>query len=354
MRVLILGGGGFVGSELALQWRDSGCEVVVLDNFSRRGSYGNIERLESCGVAVIHGDIRDQDDLLVPGKVDWIIDAAANPSVLAGIGENQSRPLMMQNLVGTINGLEHAKRNEAGFILLSTSRVYNIPKLATLPVEEQNGKFVPQIPSKLSNCLSENGIREEFDTSAPISLYGASKLSSETIVQEYGEAFGLPTFVDRCGVIAGPGQFGKPDQGIFSFWVNSYLHRRPMKYIGFEGSGFQVRDCLHPADLFTLLEKQMQRTSPFREETLCNVSGGSSSALSLKELSQWCGERWGEHEIVQSSEERPYDLPWVVLDSSKAKRSFDWTPRIAVWETLEQIAVHAEDNPDWLKISGVC
>src|SRR6185312_13208555 len=98
-----------------------------------------------------------------------------------------------------------------------------------------------------------NGVAENFSTQAPVSLYGSAKLASELLSLEYGEAFGFPVFVNRCGVLAGAGQFGKADQGIFSFWIHSWKSKRPLKYIGFGGQGHQVRDCLHPRDLTTLL-----------------------------------------------------------------------------------------------------
>src|SRR6266540_7500214 len=83
--------------------------------------------------------------------------------------------------------------------------------------------------------LSSEGVAENFSTSPPLSLYGATKLASEVMALEYGEAFDLPIWINRCGVLAGAGQFGQPDQGIFAFWINSYLRRQPLKYIGFDG-----------------------------------------------------------------------------------------------------------------------
>jgi CDP-paratose 2-epimerase len=97
--------------------------------------------------------------------------------------------------------------------------------------------------------------------SAPVSLYGSSKLAVESIALEYGAAFDFSVWVDRCGVLAGPGQFGTPDQGIFSYWINAHLRRRALRYIGFDGAGKQVRDAFHPHDLHdlaALLDDQMR------------------------------------------------------------------------------------------------
>ena len=93
------------------------------------------------------------------------------------------------------------------------------------------------------------GISEGFPTTAPLSLYGASKLASETLILEYGECFDSPVWLNRCGVLAGAGQFGKADQGIFSFWIHSFREKNSLKYIGFNGTGNQVRDALHPREL---------------------------------------------------------------------------------------------------------
>ena len=110
------------------------------------------------------------------------------------------------------------------------------------------------LPAGVCDC----GIGPDFSTQAPVSLYGSTKLACEVLALEYGAAFGLPVWVNRCGVMAGPGQFGTPDQGIFAFWVNAHLRRRALKYVGFDGGGKQVRDALHPGDLARLLRRQMQ------------------------------------------------------------------------------------------------
>lgn len=147
-------------------------------------------------------------------------------------------------------------------------------------------------------------------------------------------------------------QFGRPDQGIFAYWLNSYLRRRPLKYLGFGGSGKQVRDCLNPRDLFDLICMQMKDPNCEVEKRLVNVSGGKRSQMSLIELSQWCEERWGNSEVSSDGSVRRYDLPWVVLDSSKAKDEWGWEPKISTDETLNQIAEHAEKHPQWLETSG--
>ncbi|MFM8887137.1 MAG: NAD-dependent epimerase/dehydratase family protein, partial [Chthoniobacterales bacterium] len=256
MKIFISGVCGFVGSELALGLRRAGHAVCGCDNFIRPGSQLNQARLEAAGVEFWKGDVRFEKDLERAKGIDWVIDAAANPSVLAGIdGKTSSRELLEHNLWGTVNLLEVCKREHAGLILLSTSRVYSIEALCKLPVKERDGAFVLE---ESGANFSPAGITEDFSTAAPISLYGVSKLASEQIALEYGSSFGFPVWVNRCGVMAGAGQFGKPDQGIFSFWIHSWAREAPLKYIGFGGTGHQVRDCLHPEDLLDLVLKQLE------------------------------------------------------------------------------------------------
>jgi nucleoside-diphosphate-sugar epimerase len=259
MRILISGACGFVGSTLAraLAKGPGGSEILGIDNFVRPGSETNRAELKRLGVKLFHGDLRVASDLESLPPSDWVIDAAANPSVLAGVdGKSSSRQLVEHNLGGTINLLEYCKRHGAGFILISTSRVYSIGPLAALATTVEKHAFKPSLPGSKIAGLSAAGVDETFATGAPISLYGATKLASEALALEYGETFSLPVFINRCGVLAGAGQFGRPDQGIFAYWLNSWLRRQPLKYIGFGGQGHQVRDCLHPRDLLPLLEKQ--------------------------------------------------------------------------------------------------
>jgi CDP-paratose 2-epimerase len=354
MKILIAGICGFTGSTLARTFLefDSSVEVSGIDNFLRAGGEQNRLQLKTAGVRVLHGDVRCPSDFDLLPRVDWVVDAAANPSVLAGVtDDSSSRQLLEHNLVGTINLLEYCKRTGAGLVMLSTSRVYSIVPLARLPVRIESDAYHPNFDSYAVVGLSGQGVAEKFSTTPPLSLYGATKLASEVLALEYAEAFQVPVWINRCGVLAGPGQFGKPDQGIFAFWINSYLRRRPLRYIGFDGRGLQVRDCLHPRDLAALAWKQMQ--SPIRRvERVQNVGGGIASAMSLAQLTAWCAARFGKHPVESDSSPRRYDIPWLVLDATKANQQWDWRPTVPIKEILEQIAQHAEAHPKWLEVSG--
>ncbi len=125
------------------------------------------------------------------------------------------------------------------------------------------------------------------------------------------------------------------------------LHRRPLRYLGFGGSGHQVRDCLDPADLVPLLQRQIGAGDGRGRPRIVNVGGGPGSAMSLRQLSAWCRERFGDRPVDADGMERRFDLPWVVLDPRVAARTWDWTPRTPATAVLERIARHAEAHPDW-------
>jgi CDP-paratose 2-epimerase len=353
MKVLITGICGFVGSAIASELRRSlpDVEIIGLDNLSRPGSELNRTTLKHQGIRCIHADVRNASDLENLPRADWVIEAAANPSVLAGVsGPASSRQLMEHNLIGTLNALEYCKRHRAGMLLLSTSRVYSLPPLSTLPIKSAGNAFAPLFAEIREPGVSPAGVAEHFSTRPPLSLYGSAKLASELVALDYGNAFGFPVFVNRCGVLAGAGQFGKPDQGIFSFWLHSWKWKRPLKYIGFGGDGHQVRDCLHPRDLTSLLVAQMR--APEKGGRVWNVSGGVDNSISLANLSHWCERRFGPHEVAGDPAVRQYDVPWLILDSTQAETDWNWRPATGLESVLEEIATHAEKHPHWLEVSS--
>jgi CDP-paratose 2-epimerase len=353
MKILITGVCGFAGSVIARGLRAGlpAAAITGIDNFSRRGSETNREPLQKLGIKVLSGDIRRPADLATLEATDWVIDCAANPSVLAGIdGVTGPRDLLDHNLLGTINLLEHCRAHKAGFILLSTSRVYSIPPLAAMPVAVRDDAFAP-VREGLGGGVSGRGISEDFSTEPPLSLYGSSKRCSELLALEYGLAFGFPVRINRCGVLAGAGQFGKVDQGIFSYWIHSWAARRPLKYIGFNGTGQQVRDCLHPRDIVPLLLQQMEE--PERDVSpIQNFGGGVENSISLAQLSHWCAAELGPHPVQPEPRPRPFDIPWMVMDCSRAARDWAWRPATPLAAILHEIKEHALAEPGWLDMTS--
>jgi CDP-paratose 2-epimerase len=351
MKVLITGICGFVGSALARRIKGSHpeSEVLGIDNLMRAGSEMN-RRLDEIGIGVFHGDVRCASDIEGLPHADWVIDAAANPSVLAGL-RSGTRQLIEHNLLGTVNVLEYCRRHHAGFLLLSTSRVYAIRPLSELPIEVVGSRFIPRFDDVRDPGISVRGLNEDFSTAAPISIYGAAKLASEALALEYGYAFDFPVWVNRCGVLAGAGQFGTAEQGILSFWIHAWRSRRPLRYIGFGGSGYQVRDALHPDDLAALVLKQIQYSGSDRER-IYNVAGGVKNAISLRELSEWCEQRFGPSPVSSEAKDRPFDIPWLVLDDSRASATWNWHPERSLEYILDEIGEHAERHPNWLELTG--
>jgi CDP-paratose 2-epimerase len=353
VKIFIAGICGFVGSSLARWFQAASSRVSVfgMDNLIRPGSEINRSQLVSTGIGVYHGDVRNPTDLENLPASDWVIDAAANPSVLAGVdGRSSSRQLIEHNLQGTLHLLEHAKRHSAGFILLSTSRVYSIPALRQLPMKIAGRSFHLDTQSVLPAGLSAEGIAETFSVAPPISLYGSSKLASEIVALEYGHTFQFPVWVDRCGVLAGAGQFGTAEQGIFTYWMHAHAARRPLRFIGFGGMGRQVRDAFHPHDLARLLWAQMHHNEAGGER-LFNVGGGACNAMSLAELTAICDEYFGPHAPQPDDRERPFDLPWIVMDWRKAAQHFGWKPEYPLTSILKEIAGHVRRHPEWLDVS---
>jgi CDP-paratose 2-epimerase len=355
MRILIAGVCGFVGSAVAecLLERWEGARVVGVDNLMRPGSETNRLRLQRLGVDFIHGDLRSPSDVAGLPVCDWVLDAAAIPSVLAGLsGAGSSRRLFEHNLSAVGNLLEYCREHKAGMLLLSSSRVYSIPALAAIPLCVRDRAYSLDPAAPLPCGLTTEGIGVDFSTAAPVSLYGATKLAAEILALEYGSAFDFPVWITRCGVLAGAGQFGTAGQGIFAYWVNAHLRRRPLRYIGFDGAGYQARDAFHPRDLAALLITQM-RTQRRDGRRVYTAGGGPANTMSLAQLTAWCDERFGPHSPASDPVPRPYDVPWVAMDNTAASRDFDWRIETPLPEILEGIGRHARDHPDWLELSGV-
>jgi len=341
--IVITGGAGFVGSTLALflSKNNPGFSITCFDNLHRRGSELNIPRLQQAGIKFIHGDIRIPSDLEELPKFDLLIECSAEPSVLAGVTSSPSY-LLETNLIGTLNCLEVIRKNQASMIFLSTSRVYPIGPINSQTFFEEETRFTPKDNSVAG--FSSEGISEDFQLTGVRSLYGTTKLCSELCIEEYAASYGTPVIINRCGLLSGPWQMGKVDQGVIMHWVISHMEKKKLSYIGYGGEGKQVRDVLHIDDLCRLITIQIADMDRFSGNSY-NIGGGLTRSISLQELTAICQEVTGNViQIHQITETRPNDLIWYVTNNSKITRFCGWEPLKSVRETVTDIASWIDEN----------
>lgn len=319
--------------------RDSQWTVVALDSLRRRGSELALRRLAAAGVDFIHGDIRNPEDLEAAGGADLIIECSAEPSVSAGY-DGDPRYVVNTNLIGTFNCLEYARRHRSATIFLSTSRVYSIDALRALPLVATASRY--ELPENSNGRgWSAYGLSEAFPTAGHRSLYGATKLASELLIEEYGAMYALPAIVNRCGVITGPWQMGKVDQGFFVLWAARHLYGGSLTYNGFQGAGFQVRDVLHISDLYDLISHQIRNLETLAGR-IFNVGGGPESSVSLHELTDMCERLTTKRvEIGSNPTTRPEDIPYYITDNSLVTSQTGWKPSYTIERSLEDVI-------DWL------
>jgi CDP-paratose 2-epimerase len=336
-RLLITGGAGFVGSNLAvsLAARHPEWEIVALDNLYRKGSELNLPRLEEAGVGFVRGDVREPDDLRALPALTAIVECSAEPSVMSGV-DGDTGYLVHTNLTGAYNCLELARRDGAFFVFLSTSRVYPVAPQVDLSLEEAPTRFELAAEQPVPG-VSPEGISEDFPLEGARTLYGATKLAAEILIEEYRSGLGVPAVVDRCGVIAGPWQMGKVDQGVFTHWMLSHHFGKPLSYIGFGGEGKQVRDLLHVEDLVDLVERQLLDPGAWDGRTV-NVGGGRECSLSLRETTEIC-RRLTDREvpIAPVEETRAGDVPIYLSDCRRLFGLDEWRPRRSAEQVLADI-----------------
>ncbi len=339
---LLTGGAGFVGSNLALRFKASmgdGARVVALDNLRRRGSELQLPRLRAAGVEFVHGDIRQLEDLEAVGPVDVMVECSAEPSVLAGYGDSPHY-VLQTNLMGTLNCLEIARRYKTDVVFLSTSRVYPMAVINRLRCGERKTRFALEDSQEVPGA-SARGFSEDFPLEGTRSLYGATKLASELMMREYMEMYGFRGVINRCGVLSGPWQMGKVDQGVVVLWVAAHHFGRPLNYIGFGGEGKQVRDVLHIDDLGDLIEIQLRDLSRY-DGKVYNVGGGLKNSVSLQELTTLCREATGRTiPIASVAENRPADIRCYITDNGKVETAAGWTPRRDVRRVVQDVS-------DWI------
>jgi CDP-paratose 2-epimerase len=221
-------------------------------------------------------------------------------------------------------------------IFLSTSRVYPVAAQERLAYREADTRFELSDEQPVAGA-SALGVAEAFPLAGARTLYGASKLAAELLLAEFADTYAIRTAIDRCGVVAGPWQLGKVDQGVFTHWMLSFYFGRPLSYFGYGGTGKQVRDLLHVFDLVDLVEDQLVRPEHW-DATTFNVGGGRAASLSLVETSALCREITGRDvEIGSVAETRAGDVRVYLSDCSALFEHSEWRPRRTPRDVLQDI-----------------
>jgi CDP-paratose 2-epimerase len=344
VRVLVTGGAGFVGANLSIELagRHPDWDVLAFDNLHRRGSELNVPRLREAGIAFVHGDIREPADLEETGAIDVLVECSAEPSVLAGL-DSGADYVVRTNLLGAHHCLELARKRRAQLVFLSTSRVYPVEQQNSLNYREEETRFELEREQPFDG-VSEKGISERFPLDGARTLYGATKLAAELLITEYAAAFELRTVINRCGVIAGPWQMGKVDQGVFTHWMLSHYFRRGLTYLGYGGRGKQVRDLISIDDVVDLVEDQLLRPDHWIG-FVGNVGGGRDLSLSLLETTELCRDLTGNEVSIRSDRQtRPGDVPIYLSDCDLLYGHTDWRPRHGRRQILEAIFLWIEEH----------
>jgi CDP-paratose 2-epimerase len=337
MKIVVTGGAGFVGSTLCIQLRNKypQYEIVAFDNLKRRGSELNLIDFQKESIEFIHGDIRNNEDILAIGKFDVLIEASAEPSVTAGLDSDPTY-VINNNLYGSINCFNACLKHKAKLIFLSTSRVYPIETIENASFIEEETRFSFDKNQK-SEGISAQGISEKLSLDGARSFYGTTKLASEMFIQEYAAFYELKAAVTRFGVIAGPRQMGKTDQGVVTLWMAKHFWNQSLKYIGYGGTGKQVRDILHVDDLVNLIDLQIHEIEKF-DGKIYNVGGGLSNSASLLEMTALCEKITGNTIKIDSvTETRQADLRIFVTDNALIEKEIGWKPKKSVEQVFTDI-----------------
>tara|TARA_B100000686_G_scaffold150809_1_gene158101 strand:- start:11535 stop:12557 length:1023 start_codon:yes stop_codon:yes gene_type:complete len=331
MKILVTGGCGFVGSNIAIYLKEKlpKSKINTVDNLSRKGSALNQLRLKKYNIKNYRYNISDYNKIKKIPRHDLIIDCCAEAAV--EISKIEVDRVFNTNLTGTFNLLKKCVKDKSRLIFLSSSRVYAINQFKELEkkIKKNNKNFYPN---------------KNLSTSGPKSIYGFTKFSSEELIKEYAYLFKVKYIINRLGVISGPWQFGKQDQGFVSLWIWSHLMKRKLKYIGFGGKGYQVRDVIHIDDVCALIFKQIKLFSK-KYNLMLDAGGGKNNAISLKDLTKKC-EQITLNSIKFTSYKKTsiYDIPYFVTDNSKVYNLYKWKPMKSIDDIIY-------DTYFWMKLN---
>lgn len=318
--VLITGGAGFIGSNLADRLLSEGERVIVYDNLSRRGSEKNLEWLKSRhdgNLRCVLADVADFKAIRsVVSCVKFVFHLAAQVAVTTSVED----PLgdFEANIRGTLNVLEAVRSQDSppGLIYTSTNKVYG--SLDDLDLSRNGTRYEP-VDSSFGGIAESRPLKFQ-------SPYGCSKGAADQYVLDYARIYDLETAVFRMSCIYGPRQFGTEDQGWVAHFLIRSLRGEPIRIFG---SGRQVRDVLYIDDLveaFLLAGRRM----PLISGEAFNIGGGPRNTLSLIELVDLIEEMNGTKPGISSCERRPGDQRWYASDTGKFRAATGWSPRVGV------------------------
>lgn len=334
MKVLITGGAGFIGCNVARFYIERGDEVVIVDNLSRKGAKENLEWLKGLGKIDFHQqDICDFDGLrevvAAHKGADIIFHMAAQVAVTTSVTDPRSD--FNTNALGTFNLLE-AVRLSGGdpvIIFASTNKVYG--EMLDLDVEEVGGKH------QYKDMPEGIGEARQLDFHSP---YGCSKGSADQYVLDYARIYGLRTVCVRQSCIYGPRQFGVEDQGWVAWFTISAALNKPVTIYG---DGKQVRDVLHVDDLVKFFNLAYENIDKVKGMAF-NVGGGPLNQMSLLELVGLLNEKTGKEIEHSFSDWRPGDQKIYVSDIKKAEEFLGWTPEINKEQGVQALWDWVKDN----------
>lgn len=327
--VLITGGAGFIGTNVARSYLDEGQIVHIFDNLSRAGVDLNISELQRNypdQVIFTKGDVRERAAVkkAVSGATA-VYHLAAQVAVTTSLEDPVSD--LETNLLGTLNVLEAIRHSvfRPPLLFTSTNKVYG--KLASVSLEEYGARHQPA-----NKSIAAKGISEaqplEF-----LSPYGCSKGSADQYVLDYAKSYGLLTTVFRMSCIYGPYQMGTEDQGWVAHFLRSALKKQS---ITIYGDGKQVRDLLYVSDLVHAMRLAVSNMALVSGEAF-NMGGGVENSASLLEIIEELCRLAGCEVASSRGPERLGDQRWYVSDTSKFKTRLQWSPEVNVSAGLRNL-----------------
>ncbi len=339
-KVLVAGGCGFIGSNISIFLKKKKYKVYSLDNLSRIGSSLNLRRLKKSKIRNYKIDIQDTKKILKLPKFDIILDCCA--LVEADVKKENIKKVFSVNFFGTNNLLMKCIQDKSKIIFFSTSRVYSIKAIYNLLFNKKNlGKKIIIKKKYLIN--------EKFDMNTPLSYYGLSKKFSEELIKEYSYSFGIKYIINRFGVISGPWQFGKVEQGFLSLWIWKHLTKRKLFYKGFGGKGFQVRDILHIDDVCQIIYLQIKKINKINNQ-IFNIGGGINNSIDLKSLTNLSQNITKNKINIKSLKSTNMsDIPIYISNNKKINEYYKWKPKKKIKEIVVDVFKWQMKNLNSLK-----